>query len=66
VITDKRDKKILKLTEKENAYKMETFFKKSFFDVAYTFAKNQNAEEDLLAEISRLHGDHAYQKGDYE
>ena len=56
----------MRLTEKENAYKMETFFKKSFFDVAYTFAKNQNAEEDLLAEISRLHGDHAYQKGDFE
>jgi len=66
VITDKGDKKIMRLTEKENAYKMETFFKKSFFDVAYTFAKNQNAEEDLLAEISRLHGDHAYQKGDFE
>lgn len=39
---------------------METFFKKSFFDVAYTFAENQNADDDLLAEISRLHGDHAY------
>ena len=45
---------------------METFFKKSLFDVAHNFAKNHNDDQSLLAEISRLHGDYAYYKGDYE
>lgn len=57
---------LVKLTEKENAFKIETFFKRSFFDVAYRFAKNQNSDPALLAEISRLHGDHLYAKGEYQ
>jgi hypothetical protein len=53
------------LTEKENAYKIETFFKKSYFNEAWRFAKNQNSDPSLLAEISRLHGDLLYTKSDF-
>lgn len=53
------------LTEKDNSFKIETFFKKSFFNEAWRFAKNQNCQESLLAEISRLHGDLLYSKNHY-
>jgi vacuolar protein sorting-associated protein 11 len=45
---------------------MEQFFRRSEFDVAYEFAKNQNADKSLLAEISRLHGDFYYQKQEFK
>ncbi|KAL4427594.1 hypothetical protein ABPG74_012985 [Tetrahymena malaccensis] len=60
-----RQKKLIRLKEKENAYKIEYFFKRSQFDVAYKFAKNQDSDPALLAEISRLHGDNLYTKSDY-
>ena len=53
------------LTEKDNSFKIETFFKKSFFNEAWRFAQNQNCQESLLAEISRLHGDLLYSKNDF-
>ena len=55
----------MKLTEKENTFKIEMFFKKNFFDVMYRFASNQSNDKSLLAEISRLHGDNLYEKHDY-
>lgn len=55
-----------KLTEKQNAFKIETFFKKSYFNEAWRFAKNQNSDPKILAEISRLHGDLLYNKSDFE
>jgi hypothetical protein len=57
-------RKLSRLLEKENAFKMEQFFRKANYDVAYQFAKSQNADPALLAEISRLHGDYRYEKGD--
>lgn len=36
---------------------MENFFKKSHFDIAYKFAKNQDPDPALLAEISKLNAD---------
>lgn len=53
---------ILSLTEKDNSFKIETFFKRSYYHEAYKFAKNQNCQESLLAEISKLHGDQLYSK----
>lgn len=53
------------MTEKENAFKIETFFKKSYFNEAWRFAKNQNSDPKILAEISRLHGDLLYNKSDF-
>jgi len=61
----KDERMLLKLTEKENAFKIETFFKKSYFNEAWRFAKNQNSDPRLLAEISRLHGDLLYNKNDF-
>lgn len=61
----KGERMIYALTEKDNSFKIETFFKKSFFNEAWRFAKNQNCEESLLAEISRLHGDLLYSKNDF-
>ncbi len=34
-------KQLIKFTEKDNQNKLETFFNRKFFDVAFTFAKNQ-------------------------
>lgn len=60
------ERNLSKLTERENAFKIETFFKKSYFNEAWRFAKNQNSDPKILAEISRLHGDLLYNKSDYE
>eukprot|EP01017_Pseudomicrothorax_dubius_P039869 TRINITY_DN6172_c0_g1_i1.p1 TRINITY_DN6172_c0_g1~~TRINITY_DN6172_c0_g1_i1.p1 ORF type:complete len:866 (-),score=298.83 TRINITY_DN6172_c0_g1_i1:134-2731(-) len=59
------EKQLLKFDERDNNYKLETFFKKTSYDVALRFAKNQGYEPALLAEISRMHGDHLYSKGDF-
>lgn len=64
-LSQKGEKQLFKLTEKDNNFKFETFFKRSFFDVAWRFAEFQGVEPTLLAEISKLHGDHLYTKGDY-
>lgn len=45
--------------------KLERLFRKNLFDIALKFAKNLHYDEPLLAEISRLHGDHLYGKKDY-
>jgi hypothetical protein len=39
-MTNKGEKKLIKLIERENAYKIEYFFKRSFYEVAWKFAKN--------------------------
>ena len=54
------------ITEMEDSVKLERFFKRKFFDLAYKFAKSNNYDESLLAEISRHHGDHSHHKNDYE
>ena len=62
-----RDKsELCKIEELENSEKLEKFFMRSFFDLAYQFANNNNYDKSLLAEISRYHGDHCFKKNDYE
>lgn len=60
------ESELCKIEEYENSEKLEKFFIRSFFDLAYKFAKNNNYDQSLLAEISRYHGDHCFKKGDYE
>jgi len=63
---DKEQSELLMIPENENSQKLEKFFKRSHFDLAYSFAKANNYDETLLSEISRYHGDHTFKKGDYE
>lgn len=56
---------MIRLTEKENTHKIEIFFENNYFDVMYRFASNQSSDKALLAEISRLHGDHLYEQHDF-
>lgn len=58
-------KQIVKLKEKDNKDKFDTFYKKSFYDTAYEYAKNLNYDKKKISEISRRHAHHLYQKGDY-
>jgi hypothetical protein len=58
-------KQIIKLKEKDNKEKFDTFYKKSFFDTAYEYAKSLNYDKKKISEISRRHAYHLYQKGDY-
>lgn len=58
-------KKIIKLKEKDNKYKFEIFYKRSFFDNALEYAKNLNYDKKKISEIHQRHGDHIYMKGDY-
>ncbi len=58
-------KSIIRLKEKDNKEKFDTFYKKSFFDTAYDYAKNLNYDKKKISEISRRHAHHLYGKGDY-
>jgi len=53
------------LKESDNNQKLEKIFRKNDFGTALKFARNLKYDEPLLAEISRLHGDHFYQKSDF-
>ena len=59
-------KKLLRFREKENKEKFDTFYKKSFFDTAYNYAKNLNYDQKKISEISKRHAEHLYKKGEYE
>lgn len=65
VENDNGVKQILKLKEKDNKEKFDTFYKKSFFDTAYEYAKSLNYDKKKVSEISRRHAYHLYQKGDF-
>ena len=62
----KNDFVLCKLKEFENSVKLEKFFNRKFYDLAYRVAKNNKYDESLLAEISKYHGDHEYAKKDYQ
>lgn len=66
ITLEKQDRKILRLTEKEDPLKIESFFKASSYDAAYRFASNQNCDPMLLAEICRLHASRLYEKSEYD
>ena len=61
------DKKyIIKLKEKNNKEKFETFFqKKSFYD-AIIYAKNLNFNEENISEISKKQAQYEFSKGHYD
>ena len=59
-------KKILRFREKDNKEKFDTFYKKSFFDTAYNYAKNLNYDQKKISEISKRHAEHLYKKGEYD
>eukprot|EP01015_Nassula_variabilis_P015990 TRINITY_DN2412_c0_g1_i2.p1 TRINITY_DN2412_c0_g1~~TRINITY_DN2412_c0_g1_i2.p1 ORF type:complete len:258 (-),score=32.61 TRINITY_DN2412_c0_g1_i2:37-810(-) len=54
------------IRDRDNIFKMQTFFSRQFYDIALRFAKNQGYDRSLLAEIQRLHGDYYYTRGDFE
>ena len=59
-------RKIQILKEKDNKEKFDTFYKKSFFETAFNYAKNLRYDKKKISEISKLHAEHLYSKGDYE
>ena len=60
--TLEKDCDLFIITEFDNSSKLERLFKRNFFDLAYRFAKNNNYDDALLAEISRHHADHLLAK----
>ena len=59
-------KKILCFKEKDNKEKFDTFYKKNFYETAFNYAKSLGYDKKKLSEISKLHAEHLYKKGDYE
>ena len=59
-------KKIVCLKECDNKEKFDHFYKRQFFDVAYTFGKNLGYDKKKLSEISKLYAENLYRKGDFE
>ena len=61
------DKKyIIKLKEKNNKEKFDTFFNKKFFDSALIYAKNLGFNEEQISEISLRHAQYEFSKGHYD
>ena len=57
--------KIHQLIEQDTQTKLDTLFKKNFYDVAIKIAKNQHYDEENLVDIFRQYGDYLYyKKGD--
>ena len=59
-------KKIVCLKECDNKEKFDAFYKRQFFEVAYTYGKNLGYDKKKLSEISKLYAEHLYRKGDFE
>lgn len=57
---------IIKLNEKDNKDKFDSFYKRNFFDLAYDYAKSEGYDKKKISEISKRHAEHAYRNGDYE
>ena len=62
----KRELTLQKLTEKDSAEKMAVLFKKNMFEIAYSMARLEGYDESFIAEISRMQGDHYYEKEDFD
>jgi len=61
------DKKyIVKIKEKSNKEKFESFFKKKYFDEAVIYAKNLNFDEEKISEISKKQAQYEFSKGHYD
>ena len=58
--------KIVCLKENDNKEKFDAFYKKQFYEVAYTFGKNLGYDRKKLSEISKLYAENLYKKGDFE
>ena len=58
--------RISSLKENDNKEKFDAFYKRQFFEVAYTFGKNLGYDKKKLSEISKLYAEHLYKKGDFE
>ena len=54
------------MTEKDIQTKLDTLFKKNFYDIAVKVAKMHHYDTDGLVDIFRQYGDHLYSKGDYQ
>ena len=59
-------KKITCLKECDNKEKFDSFYKRQFFEVAYTYGKNLGYDKKKLSEISKLHAEYLYKKSDFE
>ena len=54
------------MTDQEITTKFEQLLKTKQFSQALQYAATQNSTPEVFAEISRLHGDHLYNKGEYK
>ena len=61
-LSHKKNVVFQKLLEKPNSKKMEFLITRKKFDLATKYAKNQECEGTVVAEICKLHGDHLYTK----
>ena len=59
-------KKIACLRECDNKEKFDTFYRRQFYEVAYTYGKNLGYDKKKLSEISKLYAESLYKKQDFE
>ena len=61
-----KTQRILRFREKDNKEKFDTFYKKSFYDTAFTYAKNLGYDPKKISEISRRHAEYLFKKNEPE
>ena len=59
-------KYFIKLVEKENKKKFDTFFAKKFFDTAAAYAKYLNFDKKKLSDIYAQYAEYEYSKGNFD
>ena len=60
------ENRVWQLAEKDTPTKLELLFAKHLYEVAAELAQRANYDVAAVGEIFRMHGDHQYEKGDYE
>ena len=60
------NKFIIKLKEKDNKDKFDIFFKKNLYEIALSYARKLNYDEDKISQISQRCAEFSYSKGDFD
>ena len=63
---DSSSKNIICLKECDEKKKIDTFYDKKLFDIAYAYGKNMGYDKEKLADVAKAYAEFFFEKGDFE